>query len=107
MIYNKIIIDPTKISEDLLIRLADELTDSRSLSVLGLNCSPIVQMHVVCNKNTPIPLFEVLYKKSSWEVRSAIAEQERTPKRILEKLSNDSHINVRFKARHTLKKLEH
>ena len=106
MVCNKIIIDPTTISEDLLARLADEITNPRSLSVLALKGSTTVQVHAVQNFNTPIPLFEVLCDTASWEVRVAIAEQARTPRELLLKLSNDHNFQVRHIARRNLKKLK-
>ena len=104
MIRNKIIINPTEISDDLLLRLADEITNPRSLSVLGLSGKIPVQIHVVRNPNTPLPLLNVLAQRGSWEVRSEIAKQIRTPDETLYKLTNDTNFEVKFAARHTLKK---
>lgn len=104
MIVTKIIIDPAEISEDLLLRLADEITNPRSLSVLGLSGKIPVQLHVVQNPKTPMPLLNLLAQKGSWQVRCAIAEQIRTPDETLYKLTNDSNFQVKHAARHTLKK---
>ena len=104
MIRNKIIIDPAEVSDDLLLRLADEITNPRSLSVLGLSGKIPIQIHVVHNPETPLPLLNILAQRGSWEVRCEIAKQIRTPDETLYKLTNDTNFEVRLSARHTLKR---
>ena len=104
MVYTRIIIDTAEISEDLLIRLADELTNPKSLSTLGLAGSTSVKVHVLENLNTPLPMFELLSNDPAWEVRKTIAESPRASREVLLRLCEDENMSVRHSAKHTLKK---
>lgn len=103
---NKLIIDPATISEDLQMRLADELTDERNLSILAATGSKIVKLHVIWNKKTSVQCLENLAQDESPEVRQEVASSNRTPLGTLKKLlKDDSSFFVKYAAKRTLQRL--
>lgn len=102
---NQLIIDPRKLSEDLRIRLADELNDEHNLNLLSQDASMLVRLHVVWNPATPVKCLNDLAQDSEIGVRHAISNNSRTPSQSLKRLLQDSSRLVSSSAKSTLRKL--
>ena len=103
---NKLVIDPATISEDLQMRLADELSDEHNLRCLAANGSKTVKLHVIWNANTPVQCLEKLAQDDSPEVRQEVASSNRTPLGTLKKLlKDDPSFFVKYAAKRTLQRL--